>query len=236
VAFVHLPKTGGTTLCEFLGKHFESDRVCSYPNIPLYALSVAELAHYDYFAGHFEFDSIRFIPRQNIRTIALFREPRSRLISLYRFLKSHPPHSEHASNRLIQLANQLTAEEFFESPEVRADPGVYNNYLLVFGRSLTWFADRRNSLCKQELEAALQDAERRIRALTALGITERFNQSVSHICKMLDLEAPAALKASNVTDKKRYASSLFRRVEPVQRTPRLAAALNELTLYDECRA
>jgi len=56
---------------------------------------------------------------------------------------------------------------------------------------------------------------------------------VSHICKMLDLEAPAALKASNVTDKKRYASSLFRRVEPVQRTPRLAAALNELTLYDE---
>ncbi len=231
VAFIHLPKTGGSTLSDFLAKHFAPERICPLPNLPLYCFAVAELGGYDFFAGHFEFDSIRFIPRQNIQTIAMFREPAARLISLYRFLKTHSPNAA-GSNRLIQLANALTAEEFFESPQVRAEPGVFNNYLLVFGRSLSWFADLRGCAPKRELEVAMQEAERRIRSLTALGITERFGPSVRMICRMLDLAPPRFLKPTNVTDKKRNAYALFRRVEPVGMTPRLAAALEELTVYD----
>jgi hypothetical protein len=232
VAFIHLPKTGGSTLSDFLAKQFEPERICPNPNLPLYCFTVAELARYDYFAGHFEFDSMRYIPRQNIQTVSMFREPAARLVSLYRFLRTHSPSAKHTDTRLIQLANDLTAEEFFESPEVRAEPGVFNNYLLVFGRSLSWFADRLGSVCTQELEAAVHEAEGRIRALTALGITERFDLSVRHICSMLELAPPRHLKPTNVTDKKRSLHSRFRRVDRVNMTPRLAAALEELTVYD----
>jgi len=235
VAFIHLAKTGGTTLYELLAQHFEQDRICPGPNFPLYCFAVAELAHYDFFAGHYEFDSIRFIPRQNIRTVSLFREPCSRLISLYRFFRTVVPSETAAtlaSDPLVQLAHELPAEEFFESPRVRADPGIFNNYLLAFGRSPSWFVARRSSPSVQELDAAFQDAERRIRSLTALGITERFDQSARYICSFLGLTPPKVIKPTNVTDEKRNPYARFRPVDPVSMTPRLAAALEGLTAYD----
>lgn len=233
VVFLHLTKTGGTTLYHYLATHFEADRICPGPSCQLYSFAVAELAHYDLIAGHFEFDSIRFIPRNNVRTLSLFREPCARLISLYRYFRTEMPDRSNTSDPLVRLAHELTAEEFFESPQVRADPAVFNNYLLSFGRSLSWFSEGRESLSGQEFEAALRDAERRIRSLTALGITERFDPSVRYICKVLGLTPPQSLKPVNVTDKKRIAHSRFLRVDPVAMTPRLAGALEELTAYDQ---
>jgi hypothetical protein len=233
VAFIHLEKTGGTTLRDALAPLFEEDRVCPGPNNPIYSFSVAELGHYDFFAGHFDLDSVRYIPRRNISTLALFREPRSRLISWYRFHKSHPLDSTHGANRLVVLANQLTAEEFFESPEVRGNQLAYNRYLLAFGRSFAWFDHRRDSLSKQDFDSALRDAKGAIRSLTALGITEQFDKSVRYIYQALALSRPATINSVNVTDNLPNMISGFRVVEPVRMTPRLASALDELTCYDE---
>ena len=233
LAFIHIEKTGGTTLRDALAPLFEGDRVCPGPNNPIYSFSVAELGHYDFFAGHFDLDSVRYIPRRNISTLALFREPRSRLISWYRFHKSHPLDSDHAANRFVILANQLTAEEFFESPEVRGHQLAYNRYLLAFGRSFAWFDHRRDSLTKPDLESALRDAKSAIRTLNALGITEQFDKSVQYICQALDFSRPANINSVNVTDGLPNLISGFRLVEPVRMTPRLASALDELTCYDE---
>jgi hypothetical protein len=233
IAFIHLEKTGGTTLRDALAPLFEEDRVCPGPNNPIYSFSVAELGHYDFFAGHFDLDSVRYIPRRNISTIALFREPRSRLISWYRFHKSHPLDSNHAANRLVVLANKLTAEEFFESPEVRCSQLAYNRYLLAFGRSFAWFDHCRDSLSSPDLEWALQDAKSAIRSLNALGITEQFDKSVRYICQTLGLSCPATIKSVNVTDDLPRMISGFQFVEPVRMTSRLSSALDELTCYDE---
>jgi hypothetical protein len=233
LAFIHVEKTGGTSLRDLLAAQFEEDRVCPGPNNPLYSFSVAELGHYDFFAGHFDLDSVRYIPRQNIKTVSLFREPRSRLISWYRFHKSHPPQGEHGANRLVVLANELTPDTFFESPEVRASELAYNRYLLAFGRSFSWFNQQRDLFVKTDLDAALRDAKSSIRALTALGITEQFDRSARYICKTFNLPPPATIKSTNVTDEMPSVLAGFRRVEPVQMTPRLVAALDELTVYDQ---
>jgi len=231
--FIHLEKTGGTSLRDMLAAQFEEDRVCPGPNNPLYSFSVAELGDYDFFAGHFDLASVRYIPRRNIRTISLFREPRSRLISWYRFHKSHPPRGDYASNRLVVLANELTAEEFFESPEVRANQLAYNRYLLAFGRSFSWFDHRRDLLVKSDLDEALRDAKSSIRDLTALGITEQFERSVRHIFKTLDLSPPSTIKSANVTDEIPNVLAGFHRVGPVRMTSRLVRALDEITGYDQ---
>jgi hypothetical protein len=233
LAFIHLEKTGGTTLRDALLPLFEEDRVCPGPNNPLYSFSVAELGHYDFFAGHFDLDSVRYIPRRNISTLALFREPRARLISWYRFHKSHPLDSDHAANRFVVLAHQLTAEEFFEAPEVRGHQLAYNRYLLAFGRSFSWFEHRRDSISRPDLESALRDAKSAIRTLTALGITEQLNRSLRYICQAIDLPRPETINSVNVTDNLPNLISGFRLVEPVRMTPRLASALEELTCYDQ---
>ena len=233
LVFVHMEKTGGTTLRKLLEAQFDVDRICPGPNNPLYSFSVADLGHYDFFSGHFDLDSLRYIPRENISTISLFREPVSRLISWYRFHKAHPPSGEHAANRLVMLANQLSAEEFFELAEVRTSPLAYNRYLLAFARSFSWFDQRRETLTKQDLDSALSDAKTAIRGLTAVGITERFDQSMRYICRQLGFPHPAAVSSLNVTDEMSKVLPGFLPVEPVQITPRLASALYELTCYDQ---
>ena len=231
VVFIHLQKTGGTTLRSAIESHFAPERICPM-RFRLHSLAVAELGQYDFFAGHFDLDSLRFIPRDRLVSFSLFREPRARLISYYRFHKSHPAGGEYANNAFASLANELSAEEFFEHPEVRLSPDVYNNYLLAFGRSFEWYVENRYSLPKKDLSLAMIEAKRQICALHAIGITERFDDSVDVICHAMSIARPPKIVATNVTDEFATRDPRFRRVSQVHMTPRLAAALEELTFYD----
>jgi hypothetical protein len=233
LVFIHLQKTGGTSLQAMLGLQFQAERRCPIREDKLHLLSVAELGRYDFFAGHFDRSSIRCIPRNEIRTVALFREPSARLVSFYRFLRSHPTGDEFAADELIRLANELTAEEFFERPEVRTFSSVYNHYLIALGGSYSWFDHNRVSLSKADFTQALKEAKRQIRALTALGVTERFEQSVELIFKSLNMPQPPSIETLHVTDNLRKQDARFHSVDRVAMTPRLRAALEELTRYDD---
>ena len=234
VVFIHMPKTGGTTLRALLAGQFPADRVCPVREDKLHLLSVAELGQYDFFAGHFDRSSICFIPRKETKTVVLFREPRARLISYYRFLRAHPNRDEFADDICIRLAHELTAEEFFEYPPMRKLFLVDNHYLIALGASLSWYERKLGlPLSKEEISRALEEAKRLIRTTTAIGITERFDQSVELICKALHLQKPPSIAPLHVTSNFVDLDTRFRRVEPVTMTRRLASALDELTVYDE---
>lgn len=233
LVYIHLRKTGGISLRTMLEQQFSADRRCPIREDLLHRLSVAELAYYDFFAGHFDRTALRLIPRSGIKTIALFREPRARLISYYRFLKSHPIRDEFADNLFVRFANELSAEEFFERPEVRTSSAIFNNYLISFGGSYSWFAQNQSTLAKEDFLRALEEAKRQIHSLTALGITERFEQSVELIFKSLGLPRPRSIEVRNVTDELPEAEARLQRVDAVALTPRLLAALGELTVYDD---
>jgi hypothetical protein len=232
LVFIHLQKTGGTSLQAMLACNFQAERRCPVREDKLHLLSVAELGHYDFFSGHFDRSSIRYIPRNRIRTVALFREPRARLISFYRFVRSHPVGDEFAANPLIRLAHELSAEEFFEQPQVRALSSVYNHYLIALGGSYSWFDHHRASLSRQDYAQALKEAKLRVRALTALGITERYERSVRLIFKALNLQQPPLIEALHVTDDLPKQDDRFHGVDPVAMSPRLSSTLEELTHYD----
>lgn len=233
LVFIHLRKTGGISLRNMLDAQFLADRRCLVREDQLHLMSLAELGQYDFFSGHFDQSSLRMIPRNEIKTVTLFREPRARLISLYRFFRSHPVRDEFADDPLISFANELDAEEFFEQPEVRSSSAVYNNYLIAFGGSYSWFARNHTSLSKEDLLRTLERAKRQIAALTTLGITEQFNQSVNFIFRSLNMHMPQKIEELNVSDRLPERDRRMRRVDPVTVTPRLAAALKELTVYDD---
>lgn len=232
VVFFHLQKTGGTSLRELIGGQFSPERRCPILEDKLHVLTVAELARYDFFAGHFDISCLGFIPRDEIKTVAMFREPRARLISFYRFLRSHPTGDEFANDQLIPLAHALTAEQFFERPELRAFSAVNNHYLFAFGRSFTWFDQNRESLSKHVLSSVLLDAKLQLHALTALGVTERFSESVDLICRILGMRSPESIKVLHATDHFAATDSRFRHVEPVEMTRRLAEGMCDLVEYD----
>jgi hypothetical protein len=110
---------------------------------------------------------------------------------------------------------------------------VYNHYLIALGASFSWYERKLGSpLSKEDISRALEEAKRQIRATTAIGITERFDQSVELICKALRLDKPPSIAPLHVTSNFAELDARFRRVEPVTMTPRLASALDELTVYD----
>lgn len=148
-------------------------------------------------------------------------------------LKSHPIRDEFADDSLIRFANELSAEEFFELSEVRSSFAVYGNYLIALGGSHSWFAHNQTVLSKEDLIRALEGAKRQIRALTTLGITERFKEPAAFIFKSLSLPLPRSIEGLNVSDKFPEGDARFRRVDPATMTPRLVAALEDLTVFDD---
>lgn len=232
LVFIHLQKTGGMSLRALLQTHFPADRICPMIDNNLHLLSVAELGRYDLFAGHFDRSCLSLIPRNRIRTVSLLRDPRARLVSFYRFHKAHPPIDEFADNVFVRFANELSAEQFFERHEIRSAAEVYNHYVIALGRSFAWFIQNQPSPAKNDLDRALADAKQFVDTLTGIGITEHFEKSIKLIYESLQLPPPSSVPPLNVTDKPTEWDARFRKVDPVTMTPRLAAALEDLTAYD----
>ncbi len=256
LAFIHLPKTGGTTLHALLRDYFPEHRICPERYHGLYSHTPSQLAEYDFFSGHFDYFSTRFIPRKRVLRICMFREPRQRLLSWYRFVRAHPLDAS-ADNIAIKLANQLTTEEFFEDPRIGSLTYANNAYLFFLGSALVdpttvsalnWrpSSPPPAALSDSGTEALLGDtpanegiiakvlarAIQRLIDLDAIGLTERFEESVEIIFSLLGFPVPTSIIPAMVTDELPNADARFRPVPRFEMTLRLARALERLTRYD----
>ncbi|GGJ08167.1 sulfotransferase family protein [Neoroseomonas lacus] len=101
LVFLHVAKTGGTTLDHHFAKAFAPDEICPR-NIDLHQLPPDDLARYRYFSGHFVYDQLRLIPGP-IFTVTVLRNPAERVISNYYFLKRHTP--QHLASHPIPAAD-----------------------------------------------------------------------------------------------------------------------------------
>lgn len=248
LAFIHLHKTGGTTLHSLLAPHFPAQRICPERFEYLHLYSPAQLAEFDFFSGHFDYFSTRFIPRRRVFRVSIFRDPTDRLISWYRFFRAHPLAGEFANDTTIKLAHELTAEEFFEHSHNLRSPFVNNAYLSCFAtpainRATVWgFLDpqaaadpakaRNAGGNGDEVMGVVSQAVERVTNLDAVGLTERFGESVELIFAACQLPIPNRINPQNVTDNLQQHDVRASPVPRVELTARLLRALDQLTRYD----
>jgi hypothetical protein len=88
LVFLHLPKTGGTTLHHHFSTHFTPEETCPERHSNLKSYNVDELRQWRFFSGHFNADEIRQIPRP-LFVVTVLRDPIDRLLSNYYFWKRH---------------------------------------------------------------------------------------------------------------------------------------------------
>ncbi len=233
VCFIHLEKTGGTTLQRILEKQFDPCRR-SPSHLSMYSFfssPVAKLSSYDFISGHLDYAATLALPGGNIKRLAIFREPRERLISFYRFHRAHPVSSRNKVDmEFVALAQDLNPIEFFQHKYVLCSPRTNNTYLRTFGSSLALPIDLDTD--KNTLVDAFDTAKARIQGLNAIGITERMKESVTLICNALGFAPPEKIHSTHRTDEFAGQQKGFTRPEPVERSEALDAAMAPLVSMD----
>ncbi len=140
LAFVHLPKTAGQSVHQFLIDRFGKDNICSARvQQQLANIQVAELQQKTVFSGHFDLSLIDMLPGR-VFSFTVLRDPMDRLLSFYFYLNaksqdmteqqlSQPEHSG------LHAARYLSPDEYF----CHAEPGMraflddhYDNFYMYF--------------------------------------------------------------------------------------------------------
>src|SRR5271163_2125908 len=167
--FIHLYKTGGTTLNRIIEWEYKTSRICSveptwwqwsYQRITRW--SPRRLAKMEVFKGHMPFGLHRLIPRP-ANYVTVLREPVERAISDYYFARRFKPHRHH------RAALQLSLEEFF----LQKHEHNLQSRILAGPDSHELFP----SVCDAGTLAAAKD--NLVRHFIVVGLTERFDETLA---------------------------------------------------------
>lgn len=176
VVFLHIPKTGGQTLNAILARQYEFARTVTIENplgpvAPLREGTVR--ASPALVRGHIPFgihEKLGIEPQY----ITMLRQPVDRVISMYRFIERYPKHPLHA-----QVHEQgMTLFDFVESGINRAE--VDNGQTRQLAGSDVKDPDRDT----------LERAKNNLRSFLAVGLTERFDESVVLFRRRLHWKPP----------------------------------------------
>ncbi len=239
--FLHVQKTAGTSLQNMLVESFGGKVYHKHSDV-LHLHSPAELCTYSVFAGHFNHDSLAFIPRRKLSIFTLVREPKQRLLSLYNFWRAHDTNAPGFHERM-RLANDLDLETFYRSDEIVYRCDTWNH--------MTWciMGDRQWEQWRSLLaNTAAQDRARVVESLRApirerlhefcfVGLQEDFAASCRVLFRILGRACPEERADHSVETLSAIHSHFRRLAKPAITAPadQAMAALIELDtlVYEE---
>jgi hypothetical protein len=186
VLFIHLEKTGGTSLTEMFRQLDGVD--VRYTSEPV----STELQGFAVVAGHMQADQFMNL-LEDYFSFTFIRKPVDRLVSLYRFWASHKDEVVKANEeqmRLCRIAKDHSFKEFIRLSEMM--PKCDNPLVRTFcGEKLMASV---SSVSMKEFEIALKNMKK----LDYVGCYENFDNSCETLFRLLGLENPEILHEMNV--------------------------------------
>ncbi|MBI3465763.1 MAG: hypothetical protein HY000_22325 [Planctomycetes bacterium] len=231
--FLHIGKTGGTTLTAMLDPLFDPAKICPAQILPdLLRLPDQQLTRYRFFRGHFG-SALPELLRSPVTTITLLREPPAQVISCFLHIQRSPAHwlYPRVVGRKMSLLDFLCDDE--------SAPAVWNNQCRNLAARLD--VARFSSLPPDELRAiplgreldravAHLDQQARLdRALeqldrcAAFGLTEQMSDTLRLLATTLGFQPASALLVLNQSP---------HRIAWDDLTPQTQERLHEVTRLD----
>ena len=197
VIFLHIPKTGGTTLQHILRRSYPRNEICTFKDANRESqienfkrLSAGERARYRLIQGHLSFGFHHHLNGDSIY-ITLLREPISRVLSFYHYAQSDPAHylhplltSDHVDLKTLLKERTVTTLELFNLQTSMIAGEEYHDPERP--------ADR----------AALEGAKKNLQHHFVVGLTEEFDASVRRMGQLFGWNV-GAYRKKNVTRRKR---------------------------------
>jgi hypothetical protein len=180
--FLHLPKTGGSTLTTLLRWQYRSlhpDQIARFITAQqtfeeIDTLPLEQRARLKLLVGHFAYGVHEYIPKP-CSYITIVREPVQRVVSLYRYIVSAPSHPLHET----LTSSSLSLNDYIGSGihHYQTDNALTRQ---LAGR------DEEGDLTPRDLEIAKHN----LRSFLAVGLTEAFDESVTIFKRILGWRTP----------------------------------------------
>jgi hypothetical protein len=223
--FLHIPKTAGVTLGNVLKLKYRPSSILRLESLekPLQEIEKVPLdkrRHARVVLGHLHHGVHRYMP-QECAYVTILREPVSRVLSMYRYIRGDPYHWLHER----MLASGMTLEEFIDCC---ADPGIDNHQTrLISGEGSGSFVPGKEP---PKLTAnALANAKRNLEDFLVVGLNERFDESFILIRRAMGWRLPLYV-SSNVSKRANEGATSPKVIERILERNQL-----DLELYDFAR-
>ena len=177
LVFIHMPKAAGSTLQRIIDRQYRGQKTFDINGNGiarvqasidhLRALSEAERAEIRCVKGHVPF-GVGLWLRSPVQYISMLREPVARAISDYNFAVSNPEHN------LYRVVNEK-GMSLLQYVEMRAQSGFANMYTRLLSGCVNW---ENLALSGALSQNTLERAKENVRQCAAVGITERFDESI----------------------------------------------------------
>lgn len=245
--FLHIQKTGGTSLQNMIADTFSDRLIYREHADTLYLRSAAELAQYSIFLGHFNYDSISYIPKSNISIVTFVRNPKERLVSLYKFWRAHEPNHPSFHEKMA-LANQFEIEDFCRFISPQREPETWNHIAWAVMGERSWAQWRARMEAAEEdqvdklslLGEFRRTARDRLKGFAFVGMQEDFARSAAMLAGLLG--SPELKPRHDHAVNQLIETEVFfkKSLHDVNVTPEIDDAIMEMTqldfiIYDEAQ-
>ena len=195
IFFIHLAKTGGTTIESLLRETYGEENVCPYAYDSEFLENANSRLPYKVFIGHNPYYVSQVLPKP-VFIFTFLRNPLDRVISAYNHIRRDTAHEFH---KRLGVSGDLV-KDFIENPRL---PQACNAQTRSLGADADFAAAVRavrrgaadaDKIYQQILAArhaapmaeVFQTARERLARMDFVGITERFEESVRLLFSLLD--------------------------------------------------